>query len=1826
MPIINNNIKYGTINKTVTASSVINPSTLSAVGATGSKMLTPESGKDGGLKGLLDGCELDIKVEAVECFTEGTGHFSQHLKLQEADKSKTLNDVSSFDIADLTQSMPLVLADKDVQDNLDYIATVLRDAKAINYAFNILKVSYKSPCDLAALSFTLDIADSFIVCPLGVYNTATGTAETSVAYDKMVSITPLSYNNSPVPVSTPTLCFLQKDPGSFCPASEDWSDFCYLIVVTVKPTHSLICLSGNFPASNIKGFKNEFMPSSLDLTQTSFFINASDGGGSLTGQQWFGLITIQMAFSIGWLSLTSQMPIQMKELAIANCDYDGDDDINAGDLLSIFRLFAAVATSGGEINAANLPSIVPKPCCGDQESEIPKDPVQKLSCSAEIEIINVQCFDGSIPTQVGYSDKAGVAGGGSTQLQLAGAGKSGSLYSTINPTIESGSGDDCADSGTSLGVNDAGSGSMVIDIALKNNTTVSGFQFDLGFNKFSTASQSKFNIQTNPSLSEIGWKTSSKVCDDRFGYDKLVRVMSYQALGVNYFAKGYNILDDEWYSMAQQVDSIQPNSTGMAVIRIVISDAPKTTCECPTKSYYIAGGLDKVKTLNNDQISNPDLYEVGTQWNGPVVQSGGRWWTANSSGGELIRDASSVPLIVEWDGIKVLNKRVVTNQDLHPPQHTSYGSLYYGHYSAFLAKVPESYDNLVNFYHSTLKKYVGKALHNGLDIGYNKSMSKYEYGWQYSYEAIVEYINAYQTSEELPVLTEEQKQEIKDGFLQKDYKGYVDDANLDGKFDVADIVALYNSARMRHYGLTYKAEDWRNPPTTNWDWAFVSSDNNYTSIINEMQHGEKYSFDDFPNFLRIVPTYCMNTICTSTMSDICPDICGNMDYETEKTLKENANAFSLIGFGERTDIMPKAGATLKLVFSSSPPVNSYFRLTDVEGESINLKFVNSGANGDALTGGYTAVLVGSNMSTALLNLRTVVNSSTIAITADAPSETYAPNDTILFTQDLDGQGGNKGVVYSDEIKTSLLQHTNTFVNGSNLLSELPHTFRSWAEYFFELYNITKDNLYKNETQYGEDGATFIPLELRVASTNKKLTEALSYVSFSWTTIDFCRAFEDSDTPKVKVLPGDGFTMCEVYDAETGARLTPFSTDPYKNFYQIPGHRKISILSHNFKTVGGVEKDSKNPSLENCDKFAPITMDGGKLITAKLFVTPMPKWSEGKYIEILDGHNSTLNEHMGSISTSWAPIQVAKEVADTNSGRLAVGPKTSEFSQNYAQDSASLLTKSDYMLHAQILNPRTILVKYNTMKPFKYASFSIRARNGSSEIESVTYPANSIYGDYSGWQFTHHFHQNGTANTEGLPYLPRNYDSDGYSVVTVSASKVFNNKYGISNPESFSGMGDLCVIKFKENICGDLPIFQKQYICPPIGTNNVKYPDRPVDNVADEQSKSIDSKYPEGSYEHDKYHNPTASAASQYLLANYASANNEDEKLKLDSQNLLDVWFPVSFGEELYPHNGDNAHRPLYSLGTGDVRKSLYFDQTKGMTTTGSPNYQTSLNKWAFYCVVRPEDTTLTRMTMFTAGGNGSTELKLALQLHKNSGNNYSIEAIISGNNSSGQQTVTTLASSAQATAFTNWHIFSWLGDLSSGQSSLYMDGELVALNQSLPQAKDLAAAPLGITVGHDGAHANITNSHSDSFDGRFGQLMMYGEVHKSDMRQKVEAYLATKYELQQNLPFEHLGYRHDTIGNGLSGMGYLALNKTDNLVTTAKKLDTQIDKSIFVYKQDLGSDRCAAAWVSKHICLDKDNQTLISTKCGDNTGLSFDDVSSDPPQNPGGGSGQYAPP
>ncbi len=1773
------------------------------------------AGKDNGLKGVLDGCDLDVKVEAVDCI-KSTAGLRSFLKVGASGESRTLNYAATADFSELFEGSPLVLADKDLSDNLNYFDNLLTLAKvSSNAEYNILKVSYKSPCELSALSFKVDVPDSAIVCPIGIYSTKTGSV-TTAAYNKMVSITPMSYDGSPIPTSQPSLCFVQKEPGTACPATTSFSTFCYLIVVSAEDTAERTpCLEGNFSTSHVKGFKNEFVHSSLNLVETPLYNTITGGSGAnLNSGQWTQLLLGQIGFTLMWLLSSNNLTPSLASYALASCDYDKDDDINAGDLLSIFKLYHAVIESSGSLEITNLPNIVPKNCCDDIDTSIPTKPSQ-LSCAADIEILNVECHDGD----QGYHGKAGSKMGDGNNLGGA-IGGGGTIVDASDCDELEGSPEQ-----------DSGTGSMIIDIAIRNNTTVSGFQFDIGFNKFSSASPSMFSVLTNPRLKASGWDTAHKVCDDRFGYDKSIRVISYQALGSPAYTKGYNIFDDGFYAEAQQLDSLQPSSEPTHVIRISVSNAPKTTCGCPTKAFYIAESLDSVKTQNKDQISNPTLYEVGREWTGPVVRSGGYWWTANAMGGEPIRDASSVRLLVEWEGLKILNKRVVTNQELHGPKHASYGSIYYGHYSGLLASIPKNYESYesdlrgsgyIAYYRSELAGFIDKALHNGLDVGYNREKSKYDYLWQVSYKAIIKWLDKYQDAVGGSALSDEQKRLILDGFLTRDYKGYIDDANLDGKFDVADIVALYNSARMRFYGLPGKnkdalATDWRSPPTTNWDWCFVSSSSSYTYVTTEMHHGNSYTFDEFPNFHKVVPAYCQNSICTSTKSDLCPDICGNIDYETKETLGENAKAFSLVGFGDRIDIHPNLGAKLELVFSALPADNSYFILNDAKKNRTSFKFVaNGGATtGASLVGSFTAIEKQATLALTLAALKTYMDSSASALLiGSAVSTTFVTNDTITFTQDVDGEMGNMDVKYSDSMKASMLRYQNRFVDGTNFYSSKPHTFRSWAEYFFDLHNIKTSDLYKNEVQHTINGASFVPLELRVTSDNKNLTEALSYVSWSWSTLDFCKAYTSTDSlaisPMVKVLPGDGFTMCEVFDAETGARLTAITAETYNNFYVLPGHKKISILSHNFKTVGGVESLYGKPSLENCDRFAPITMDGGKLVTAKLFMTPMPLWSKGRYVEILSGHNSALSEHNGAFSSYYAPLGVSVDIANTSSKSLAVGPKTSEYSDNYAEDSASLITYSDYMLHTQIINPRTMLIKYNTMKPFKYASFSIRARNGSSEIEKISYPANSVYEDFKGWEFAHHFHQD-KPNAAGLPLSPTRYSSDGYSVVTVSATGSFTDiasvpHTGTANPKSFSGMGDLCVIKFKENICGELPIMQKKYICPPIGADNLKYPDKKIDTTADEKAKKVDNKYPEGTYGDKKYSDQDSASLSQFLVTNYDSANNEDGKMTLSTSaaglKTLEKWYSTPFGSPASPHNSNSSHKPTYELGTGDARFSLFFNQTHGLTTAGSAGHQVALTKWSAYCAVKPEDLTLARMTLFTAGGNGSTSAKLSLVMVK-SGSNYTIEAVIQGNNSSNSATTTTLATVATTTAFSGWYIFSWVGDLENSSSSLYMNGVQVASSTTLAQVSTLAATNLAITIGHDGTNNTINNSNSNSFDGRFGQFTLFNEAHDADNRQKVEAYLAIKYELQGNLPFEHIGYKHTTIGNGLTDSGYLALNKVDNLTATAKALATsKIKGDNSLYLGDYDSDRCAAAWVSKNICLDKDSQTLVSAKCGNNTG------------------------
>ena len=1758
-------------------------------------------------KSILNDCELDIKVEAVDCVSD---EIIQYLKVDDtSNPSVTLNSAMDEETTDLAAMSSGALASKDLISNLNYFEGLLiGEGKTSSFSYNILKVSYKSPCDLSALSFKVDIPETYIVCPLGIYNNVSGTSDTGAAHNTMLSVTPLSNDGTPVLISEPTLCFFQKNSGTACPASEDWSTFCYLLVLTFVPAGQATCLSGGFQTYNVKGFKNEFIASSLNLEQTELY-TVFAGAGALTPELWYRLFSAQLLFSLGALLFPATMEqFGTQQQLISQLDYDSDGDVNAGDVLSIFRLLNAV-TSGETLDVDRLPNVVAKPCCNDDRPEVDIPNRPRIDCEADIEIINVFCPD----------DYAATSNSKATDTY------SKTTTVTVTPIDSK---NPCGDDEEQN--NDYASGNMIVDIGIRNSTTVSGVQFDLGFNKFSSAPESAFSVETNPALTSRGWETFHKVCSDRFGFDNVVRVISFQSLGTNHYPNGYNILDDEWYSSAQQADSIPPNSSAYTLVRLVIRDVPKTSCECPSKSYYIARPLDSIKSLNQEQISNPELYEVGKEWRGPVAFSQGLWWTATIRNGEPVRDGSSVPLVAEWSGIKVLNKRIVTNQELYRPMHERYGLIYYGHYSGMLSQVPDSYEDLISFYRTQIGIYVAKALYNGLDVGYNRNMSTYEYAWENSFATLLRFVNQYRLDTEQNEFTEAETREILSGFYQKGYKGFIDDANLDGKFDVADIVALYNSARMRYYGpLNKKGSDWRKSPTTDWYWAlnaggkaqqyssgYTSSPNLTHNVFGEIVSGGSVSsqkFEDFENFQRVVPSYCQNTICTSTMSDLCPDICGNMQYETEETLKESAKSFSLIGFGQRTDIYPNSNAVLNLTFFQQPADDSYITIEDYDGKSKSYSFVSSGVTGDALIGGSIAVVKQATLLSTMQELQSAVAGSGQDISVDISVD--SPLVNVKFTQGADGEAGNTPVIYGGHLKDVLTIYTNRFMGGYNYYSKLPNTYRGWHEYFWDLYKIKSSQLYRNEVKYGQAGATFVPLELRVSSDNKKLTEAMSYVSWSWTTLDFCDAYSSGgvECAKVKVLPGDGFATCEVFDAVTGAKMTPrIGAQEYNNFYQIPSHGKISILSHNFRTQGGLEKYGKNANIDNSFRSAPITMDGGKLITAKLFVTPMPEWTKSKSIKILDSYNDALGESMGIFASSAQPIGEVREIADTRSNTLVIGPRTSEFSQNYAQDSASLLTYSDYVLHAQIIDPRTVLIKYNTMRPFSYVSFNIKALKGSSEIESVTAPLFSPYDDYKGWSFSHHFHENLQQNIDGLPYVPKRYGYDGYSVVTVAPARRVTTSagfvYGNSNPSSFSGMGDLCIIKFKEDICGALPIFGKEYICPPIGTSNILYPQTGVDTTIDEKTKDIDNKYPEGSYEDIKYAKTTSSNYETQIVFNYDSANNDDEKMKLSDENELLSWYSSPFGTEVSPWQSLVATSPTYSTENGEPRYSLFFNKSNGLShPNGALVDKGAITKWSSYCAVKLQDTSIddtTPMTVFVAGDtDAGAAPKLSLKFDRVSGTVFNVRAKIedgAGNNAFNELTFT-----ASPEDFSGWRVFSWIGDIDKSTVELYMDGKLVASDNTMsgmvPNNLNADTEALNVHIGHDGQSASATPS--EPFHGRIGQIMMYAEMHDSEYRQRTEAYLAIKYDVQQNLPFEHIGYKHESIANGLSEAGYLSLNKTDNYVASARVLAGGGASSDSLRVQDLGSDRCAAAWVSKHICLDKDGQTLIATKCkkGDET-------------------------
>ena len=784
--------------------------------------------------------------------------------------------------------------------------------------------------------------------------------------------------------------------------------------------------------------------------------------------------------------------------------------------------------------------------------------------------------------------------------------------------------------------------------------------------------------------------------------------------------------------------------------------------------------------------------------------------------------------------------------------------------------------------------------------------------------------------------------------------------------------------------------------------------------------------------------------------------------------------------------------------------------------------------------------------------------------------------------------------------------------------------------------------------YGAAGATFFEIK-------NALWEDLSpqahigingWVTHSAATVNFCGGYNQSTVVRFKALPGDGFNMCDVYDSETGALLTASTAAATKDFYTVPTHGKVCIISHNFLTAGEYYRKTP-PSLDNSKYFTPITQDGGSLVVAKLFVTPIPDFKNGKYIELLCGINKEIGTdniyqaHSGKAALIGGPINNGSQAYRFKAEHSVRGPKSSEFSQGYVDDSASLHTYSDYMLHTEVVSPDHIRIKYNTMKPFKYATFSVKTHNGA-EIQKVIMSDDPSRPEIvTGWRAAWHFHENKT-DVYGRPLEGAQYSSDGYSVVTISAGDSYTDAGGtvhnaVAYPESFSGMGNLCDIFFDKPLFKEFPIKEKTYICPPIGES--KQVDVPQRTIWTPDSKETGlstpklaeiSKEQQSSQSQDKTANRSAGVLDDVVTFNSQQLNNPTVIATIvGSDNMVESWRVARTGSVgAAKHNNDNNNRPKWNAGVNDSIKSVSFEGGMGLSTNASgtdgamPN--ADINKWSIYGIMDLSETLNSYATMsngdeaiiFNAGGNGTTQISLTLSLTRISSTVMKLKAVSKGNDAGNQQRTTTLeypitlsgsgSSIVSAPNFHEWNIISWIGD--SQNSTLYVNGKQAATGAT---THSVASGPMRWFLGHDGSQNSISStvgatSGGRSLKGRIANISLFKESHSEDFRKRVETRLAFAFSTQgttavsRKFPSEHPAFEDDNKTHAFSPASDNEKDKTVTiLVKAAAKVHDGLDG-----KLDFGSDRCGAQWVSDHVCLDKSAQTLLNISC-EGTGDDF---------------------
>lgn len=1273
------------------------------------------------------------------------------------------------------------------------------------------------------------------------------------------------------------------------------------------------------------------------------------------------------------------------------------------------------STSGGKIDIVDITAVVHKvnrifndvftntvvPSYSCQDSDIDN------KCSSEVVISCVECFPSSQRSSVrALAKQQGLGPFDCSEINVVDSVKAYCDQKDVDMLLN-----------TQIEPYD-----LNITVAVSSPQSIAGIQFDLGYNVLDGACLEKHQVVLNPTIADR-WSTDFISIEDRFGFDNVTRIAAFQKPRLQPEILDQLLENPKKMDQLHTSNSLTSVDEKFSFVKFTIPDCLPKGTKCPEAYYVYAEDLN---ISTEDGLKDPTSLKAGSKYYGQVVRHEGKWWTAIN--GEW--SPSSLLLEKKWEGLEIFNIKVVTNENRKQLQHEEQRLSYKGTELFYSQTIDTSdYPDYLSFYNGLFEGvYLQKLLYNGLDS--NPEISAYNY---------------LSTSGAV-------------------FAGYELDSNLDGKFDIADLIAFVNLGQMR---MLIPFGDGTFDPSSSIQTTNIQARNAFLASNIE----SFWKTLDVNNFLiqsqeltKIVPAYtCVKDFTTCTYPKICPDI---------RTLDRGT---SFINISQRVDIEPDRAASATIGFLDAAPVGSTITLVDWNGLDYVYEF------GSLLTGDVQVTIgVGATPELRAADQASQFGLAIITGTGGISQDFSTPSSVggeITITNDKVGERGNTKITYTTDIVDVLSYFPSSFTRGSTYLSTLPREFKDWYRYFKDVHQVSY--LENTDLRLFQNGGTFFEVDL---CTNDHDLNFINSVEF---TLNVCDAYYSGDVIKAFILADEAFNSFTVKDSGDVA------ISPTDGFYTIPADGIIKVECS--------ESDNSIPS-------AAIMHDGGQFRVAKVLLDRKPEFEKERTFEITASEINYRDKPRGTIDDTTSQLD-STGTTITSSDSVELGPVSSIYSQFYEDNSSSIHGYSDYTLHIEAVGEDVFDIVYNTKKAFRRFNFAIRTWNCaefSSFITDVGIPS------YEGWTIEA---DNAISTTEDGYFVISGY-SEPYSeprnlIGSGILCRVKLNKKVYENSVLLTGERFVCP---PIGLSGDVVI-------PNLNTSFNGEKDYPTNWKTDAeltvfQTQGTTQRF--GTQAND-------TSAIQLLDASKGFADS----IRSNSSNQVVEWLGIP-GLNLVPHANNLAYAPTRgtdfvtfdrTIGQGVYSYTNTYLREKNITSwmatlVVDPDMNTTPNNEGI--IVKSVGTNV-----------GTTQPEIEIKIDPGAGVDSAgqLKAKVETTASTVNLTYDYRTLPADGIAMNTKQIITFTG-AAGGETNLYINGTLedTAAN-AIPNT--LTDDDWGWAVGYN-ATTDPGKSASKPFNGDLYEFIFYADSVTDEFRQLAEAYLALKNNLQTLLPTAHTGYDDGT--------------------------------------------------------------------------------------------------